>query len=90
MSRTFTYLGLRGVRNRLSAKVEVARIRAEIKATDSEVVRCLRRELSRLKGAAAALKRQLEARLLNRASSVELSSASADKPKAAYLPKEMH
>ena len=49
----------------------------------------IRKELSRLKGAAAALKHQFKVGLLNRASSVELSSGSADKPKAAYLPKKI-
>jgi hypothetical protein len=89
VDRTFTHPVLRGVHKRLLAKVEVARISAEIKAADSEVVRCFRRGLSKLKGAPAALKRHFKAGLLSRASSVEPSSASANEPNAACLPKEM-
>ena len=89
MDTTVTHLGLRGVRKRLLAKVELVRISAEIKAADSEVVRCLRRELSSWKRAPAALKHQFKVGLLSRASAAELSSVSANEPKAAHLPKEM-
>ena len=82
MERTSNYLGVRGVPKRLLAKFEVAKISAEIRTTDSEIVRCLRRELSRVKGALAALKRQFKVGRFTRAGSGEPSFASANEPKA--------
>lgn len=89
VDRTFTHLGLRGVRKRLSAKLELAKIYAAIEAVDSEVVRCIRRELSKWKRALAAMRHQFKEGLLRRPSSVELSCASANERQAAYLPKEV-
>jgi hypothetical protein len=89
VDRTSAQLRLLGARKRLSAKVEVARISAEITAADLEVMRCFGRELRRLKGAPAALKRQLKAGLFSRPCSGELCSSSHnDEPKAS-LPRKM-
>lgn len=90
MGRTFTHSGVRRLRQRLAAKVEIASISAGLKTADSKILRGIRKEIGTWSGAVTALKQDLKVRLLNGATSVEVSHGSVDQLKAAHLSKEMN
>lgn len=80
--RTFTHPSVHRIRKRLAAKLEAAMLSADLKTTDSKILRGLRK-------AVTALKQHIKVRLLNYATPVEVSHASVDQPKAIHLRNEM-